>query len=222
MMNNNHKDVHVHGGANMEWIAMISMLIDHIGVTFFPEQDGLRIIGRLAFPIYAFSIVQGYHYTRSHNKYMLRLLFIALCAQLPYMLLFDTWDLNVVFTLCLALIILLFVERYSKSDPMWSMLLLGIACIAAELLSFEYGAYGLLLVFAYRYFSGFPLIGAHFILNAFEYLNGIPLQMYSLVPTIAIAFLGVRNKRSSMPRWIWRSFYPVHLILLSIIAYALL
>lgn len=206
----------------MELIAMISMLIDHIGVTFFPEQDSFRIIGRLAFPIYAFALVRGYQYTRSHKHYVLRLLLIALLAQLPYMLLFETWDMNVVFTLSLSLACLVFVDRYKKIDPMVAILILVCACIVADLLPFEYGAYGLLLVHAYRFFTGWLLIAAHFVLNGLELMMGVPLQIYSLIPTLFIAWSsGAWSSKRWVAGWIWRTFYPVHLLVLAVVVYFL-
>lgn len=65
-------------------IAMISMLIDHVGAVFYPQMTILRMIGRLAFPIYAYCIAVGCVYTRSIPKYATRVLVMALLCQPIY------------------------------------------------------------------------------------------------------------------------------------------
>ena len=83
----------------LEWIAMVTMLIDHLGVSFFPDVPFLRMIGRIAFPLYCFFIVLGLTRTRNQKRYLQRLLIIALISQIPYNLVFPTLRLNVVFGL---------------------------------------------------------------------------------------------------------------------------
>ena len=57
-------------GNQLKLIAVITMTIDHIGLAFFPQQMLFRVIGRLAFPIYAYMIAEGCRYTRSMGKYL--------------------------------------------------------------------------------------------------------------------------------------------------------
>ena len=76
----------------LQIIAATAMLIDHITWAIFPGYPKealpiiLHIIGRLAFPIFAFFIAEGYHYTKNKNKYMIRLLILALISHVPYMM----------------------------------------------------------------------------------------------------------------------------------------
>ena len=63
-------------------IAMISMLIDHIGVALFPYVEIFRIIGRLAFPIFAYMIAEGCRYTKNRKKYLGIILGMAIVFQL--------------------------------------------------------------------------------------------------------------------------------------------
>src|SRR5205085_4973530 len=89
-------------------IAIIAMVIDHIGLFFFPHILLLRIIGRLAFPLFAWLIANGAHHSKNPTKYLTRLFLFALLAQIPFILinrLIDPsfWELNVLFTLFLGL-----------------------------------------------------------------------------------------------------------------------
>ena len=54
----------------LKMIAMLSMLADHIGAVLFPEQILFRVIGRLAFPIFAYTLVEGFFYTHDIKKYI--------------------------------------------------------------------------------------------------------------------------------------------------------
>lgn len=77
---------------HLQLIAIIAMTIDHLAWLIFPGYPTeaipliMHIIGRLAFPIMAYFIAEGYHYTRNKNKYMLRILIFALISHIPYMM----------------------------------------------------------------------------------------------------------------------------------------
>ncbi|WP_232229179.1 TraX family protein [Paenibacillus zanthoxyli] len=148
----------------MQLIAMLTMLIDHIGYIFFPQDLGWRYIGRIAFPIYCYALVQGHLYTSSKSRYLLRLLIIALITQIPYNLALDPGGLNVVFTLLLSELVLIALDKLPK---LW----MGIG-VAAPILwvmdyfPLDYNAYGLLLVLIFRYARSYGLVLAHLTLNA--------------------------------------------------------
>ena len=92
----------------LKLIAVVTMLIDHIGYIFFPRVLWLRFIGRCAFPIYAFLLVQGYRHTHSVGKYLGRLALFSILSEVAFDLAFfrsfPYWgDQNVYFTLALGL-----------------------------------------------------------------------------------------------------------------------
>nr|WP_019638780.1 TraX family protein [Paenibacillus fonticola] len=206
----------------MQFIAMLTMLIDHVGLLFFPDQAVWRIIGRIAFPLYVYALAQGHQHTSSHGKYVLRLLGIAVVSQIPYQILFETNELNVVASLFMGLLLLRVLDGLSPGWP--AFLLIASGCIFFEVFPFEYGAYGLLLMLIFNYVkSGPQLIMMHLLLNlAALFTYGWVIQLFSILPTIFIVYgpdLWKRLESWNMPRWIWRAFYPVHLAVLAIIVH---
>ena len=76
-------------GTMLKIIAMVSMVFDHVGDMFFPDMMWLRMVGRLAMPIFAFCITEGYIHTRNRNKYLLRMGIFALVSEVPFDLAFE-------------------------------------------------------------------------------------------------------------------------------------
>ena len=95
-------------GSALKVIAMVSMTIDHIAYYILDQQlemgdswlyETMRCIGRLAFPIFAFLIIEGYHHIQHIGRYMTALLVTAVVAEIPWQLLGNVGSHNVVFTL---------------------------------------------------------------------------------------------------------------------------
>lgn len=205
----------------MQIIAMLTMLIDHIGYIFFPGELAWRYVGRIAFPIYCYALVQGHIHTSSRPKYLLRLLLIALIAQVPYNLALDPGALNVVFTLLLSAIVLVLLDKLPS--PWLGLPVVVAACAFMEYFPLDYNAYGLLLVLVFRYTRSYGVVIAHFVLNLFYffYLRW-EVQMLSIVPTLLIGLLPMywgALERQRIPRWVWWVFYPGHLAVLAIIRF---
>lgn len=205
----------------MQIIAMLTMLIDHIGYIFFPGELGWRYIGRIAFPIYCYALVQGHIHTSSRPKYLLRLLLIAVITQVPYNLALDPGGLNVVFTLLLSAIVLVVLDKLP--NPWLGAPIVIAVCVFMEYFPLDYNAYGLLLVLIFRYARSYWLVLAHFLLNVFYlFYNGWLVQMVSIVPTLLIVIVPVfwtYLERRRLPRWVWWSFYPAHLACLAVVKF---
>jgi len=96
-------------GFTLKMIAIVTMLVDHIGAGLFPDIIWLRAVGRLAFPIFAFFIAEGYAHTRSVKRYAVRLGVFAAVSEIPYNMLhsyriFDPDSQNIFFTLLIGLL----------------------------------------------------------------------------------------------------------------------
>ena len=120
----------------LQWIALITMTIDHIGFLLFPKLTILRVIGRIAMPIFVFCLAEGFIHTKSRQKYFMRLGILAVISELVFILerYYTGFDLplNVVMTLALSFIAMLCAE---KGGVGW----LGVAAlaVAAYLFTFE-------------------------------------------------------------------------------------
>ena len=144
-------------GNALKIIAAISMLIDHIGLIFCPQITLLRILGRMAFPIFAFMIAEGCRYTRSKLKYFLSvsgmgvayLIVFYLYSGVIYMSIFITFSLSIIMIYALQTFKrAFFASKVSVANILFS----GIAFAATvafssamnEIYSIDYGFFGTL------------------------------------------------------------------------------
>ena len=100
----------------LKFLAMVTMLADHIGAVFFSQCLPLRLIGRLSFPLFCFSIAEGLSHTRDRVKYLRRLTVFALLSEVPFDLAFEgtLWNIgyqNVLFTFAAAVLGILLYEQ---------------------------------------------------------------------------------------------------------------
>lgn len=207
----------------LKTIACVTMLLDHVGAVFFPQILWLRVIGRMAFPIYCFLLAEGAHHTKNPGKYALRLFMGLVLAEIPYDLaLYGTISFahqSVMFTLLLAFLSIQSTRYFSGP-----MRLIGlIPIIAAELLHTDYGAMGVLtavLFYITRNMEekrllqtvgllalGLSVISTSFI-QPLAILAMIPISLYS----------GKKTTHSKALQWGFYLFYPVHLLVLLMIS----
>ena len=109
-------------------LAMAFMLCDHIWATLVAGQDWLTCVGRLAFPIFAFLLVEGFFHTRDLKRYVLRLLLLALLSEIPFDLMyagtsFFPFHQNVIWTFLIALFCMWVIERVKRRGNLWLTLL---------------------------------------------------------------------------------------------------
>ncbi len=190
------------------------MLIDHVGVVFFPEVYWLRVLGRLSFPLFAWLLVQGEAHTHNIWKYGLRLLVLGLISQPFFYLTFETDNLNILFTLLIGLLCL----RAARTVPDVQLLTWVIGGAVASLSNVDYGAYGIALIAVIWQFRPTLLWWACWLLPHLFLLYALPdYGTFQFPVVLAPLFLQVANHQpGAKARWFYL-FYPVHLLLLYLI-----
>ena len=210
-------------------IAVISMLIDHIGAYIFPDAYWLRCIGRLAFPIFAFFIAEGMRYTRSRKRYVLTLLAFAIISQIPYGFLREFYYLNILFTFLIAIFAIFLIENYKKNETLYMiyLLLLGSVLLFVEFLNIvDYGIFGVLLILVFYFVKDKKLslsLGAVcLVLLTLKMMLFAGFTLRSTVQFLSILSLLLLyfyngNKGKVNLKWLFYIFYPLHLLVILII-----
>jgi len=193
---------------HLKLLAAATMVIDHVGVVFYPDNDWLRIVGRISFPLFVWLLVQGETHTRNVWQYGLRLAALAVLSQPLYQIVLDANRPNILFQLLLGLVCLRLTRRFSTfALPIW---ILG--AIVALLTETSYGAYGIALTAMTRYFQPGLIwwagwAGVHLLWA----VDAGPFQLP--VIGVPILFWLANGKRGAKARWFY-GFYPGHLALL--------
>lgn len=224
-------------GFHLKLIAICTMLIDHMGYTLFPGVMWLRCVGRVAFPIFCFLIAEGCIYTHDRKKYALRLLVFALLSEIPFNLMnsgmiWDPYDQNVLWTLLLGALVCWLMDWALKKCTPLSFVLTGAAMVAAywllEAFRTDYGGWGMLLVAAFYGVHRAPsgavvkMIAQAFGLAFFSLgvMGGyLSIELWSLVSLAPIwLYNGQRGFSHKAVQYGFYAFYPVHILILSLIA----
>lgn len=215
---------------SLKIIAMVSMLIDHMGLILFPQHQIFRIIGRIAFPIYAYMIAEGSFYTRNRKKYLLLIAGLGFACQLVSTITTGSLYQNILITFALAVSAIFSVDNFLKKKKMPSFLLMAFTVTGVIFISYiapiifedygfkvDYGIWGVFLpVFVYFSTSkSLKILFTTLILAIRIFLVG-KLQIFAL---LAIPFLllynGQRGKLNM--KYVFYIFYPAHLAILYLI-----
>lgn len=216
-------------------IACITMFIDHIGYAIFNGPSYFNYIGRLAFPIFAFQISEGYIHTRDIKKYLFRLFIFALISQIPFMLfhsiISSDFGLNVIFTLFFGLVSIIVYDKYNKFIGVLVAIILG---VVSQFTHCDYGFYGVAITFLFYVFSKNKLLlssifmvttlihygyntisfcmknGAEYLKLAFNYY--LPYAICTLFSVFII--LLYNKKKGTNTRYLLYLFYPLHMLLI--------
>lgn len=202
-------------GFTLKWIAMVTMLIDHAGAVLLPQMLELRIIGRLAFPIYCFLLVEGAVYTSNWKKYLGRLFAFALISEIPFDLalrgqLVDIYAQNVFFTLAFGLLAIVLFQQLKNRALAWGAALLLV--LGAEFLQTDYGGGGVIMILVFYLFREQVLIkAAALIMEITVGFGGLEnYAVFALVPILCY------NGKKGPGGWkyLFYVFYPAHLLVL--------
>lgn len=224
-------------GSTLKIIALISMFIDHLAVSLIEVNYGkkdsflydlpwsektilqvdvvLREIGRLAFPIFCFLLVQGAMYTHNRKNYLRNMAVFALVSEIPFDLAFHNtiwyWDSqNVFFTLTLGLLSIYLFDWW-KGKQWISLGMVAIVAVLAYCLRTDYGAAGVILIVLFWLFRFDEKLRA--ILCSVWMIVGINLSEVAGI----FAFLPIHfynGERGRQWKYFFYLFYPVHLLVL--------
>lgn len=228
-------------GSTLKIIAMVTMLIDHIAAAVLLRllldmqnhmtnmeaynrlvvvYQVMRAIGRIAFPIYCFLLVEGFQKTRNLGKYILRLAIFAVIAEVPFDLCFTSQPVSldyqsVMLTLLIGVLTMWGVSLLEKHVQNRLLMVSGSAVIiligaaAAELLHTDYGYMGvicIMVIYVLRRVRWLQITGGCLIFL---------WEIWAPIAFIPIAFYN--GKRGLKLKYLFYLFYPVHLLLLYLI-----
>lgn len=225
-------------------IAMILMLLDHLWATIIPGNQWMTLVGRMAFPIFAFLIVEGYVHTSDYKKYIKRLLIFGLISEIPFNLIYTgslifPFHQNVMFTLALGLLIISEIDKIKsnkeiKVKSVFKILLFLLISIIGFV---DYGITGVLTILVFYLFKDFKFAwigqlislvllyivffkGQSIIINIFNYEYFLPIQGAGILSLLLIwLYNGKRGKDSKLIKYSFYCFYPVHMLLIYLIYY---
>ena len=211
-------------GSTLKIIAIVSMVIDHCA--YFQMNDGtllydaMRCVGRIAFPVFAFLIAEGFSYTHNKKRYFAQLLAFAVISEVPWYLLNGTGTHNVMFTLALGVVALAIQEKLKENGILCGIAILSIACFATWL-GTDYEWRGILMIVVFNLLRNqntnlpFPYGRIMQILCAFPLM--IHYGSIGALLACAVLFLydGTRGFiKGNAAKYGFYAFYPIHLLLI--------
>lgn len=213
-------------------IGLLTMTLDHVAVWLVPPGTlnlVLRCIGRIAFPLFAFMIAEGYRRTRDVKKYWLRLLAVSVAVEAVLAVYFLVsgddwmWENDIFLTLFLGLSALLL----AKAKSWWLRLLILPILVLAHFLGVSYGVFGILFILLFGLLPTRPLqlLASCIVLLAFvevpvyalfgtgsPFANRIYGQWYEWFALLAFVPLFLYDgTRGNYSKWFFYAYYPAHL-----------
>ena len=215
-------------GNMLKLMGAAAMLLDHMGLMFFPGNEMFRILGRLAFPIFAFMIAEGAKYTRNRRRYLGQLLALATSCQAVYFLVDGSLYLSVLFTFSLSLGMIFALQNW-KRQPSTVSFVLFLASVGAtwalnRIFTIDYGFFGCTVpVFAAlphgtkfdRKEISTACLGLGLLLLAWD-IGAWQIWSLAALPLLLL-YSGQRGKYRM--KYFFYIFYPAHLALLQVLAW---
>lgn len=229
-------------------IAIFAMIMDHAYKIAGIGGEFMTIIGRLAFPIFAFQIAEGYVHTKDFKSYLKKMLFFAIISEIPFNLvaplggIFDPLHQNVLWTFLIGLIILRIIDIIRNNTK--NSILMAIQVVLVSMIGYfvgniaavDYSGIGVLTVVIfyltrncrYKYIMQLVafavlnslLLGHSIPVNIFGLMVAIPIQLFALFALIPIwLYKGKQGYHSKNWSRFCYWFYPVHIIVLFLVTY---
>ena len=234
-------------GTTLKALAMFLMFLDHACWTIAFDHQWMTCMGRLAFPLFAFLVAEGYRHTGNFKRYLKRMFLFALISEIPFNLmtggaLINPFHQNVMFTFCLALLLLRMVDKaWERSWCQGIFVAVFGGCLGYGLgfLAFvDYYGYGIITVLIFwlgrkvRYgrllelaalaYINVELIGGmSYVLTLWGREIWIPQQAFALLALIPIwLYNGQRGPGGKKWQYFGYAFYPAHILILALLAMA--
>lgn len=213
----------------LKTLACVTMLVDHAALLF-GGSPWLRVIGRLAFPIYCFLLTEGIRHTRDVRRYLSRLLFAAIVSEPIYDLVLypcvGIWQhQNVLWTLALGCAMLWCMTMIHK--PVAKLAVMLLFALAAQLVRASYGSSGIYMIALFALCRGMPegkwvlaagLLVINWLMGSFTvsvFGLDVPVQLFAELALVPIfLYSGEKRTRLKAVSWGFYLFYPAHLLLL--------
>lgn len=227
---------------DLRLIALACMLLDHLWGTIVPGNDWMTHLGRIAFPIFAFQLVQGYHHTRDFEAYCKRLLIFALISEIPFNLMLTgsflfPFHQNVMLTLLLGLLAIRQIDLLAAAGAgrlrMKHLGFLALLLLAGVLTFPDYGVLGILNIIAFHLARGkamekpmqlLAMVAIHWfgyegqVYPLFGGMLEFPAQGFAIAALLPIWLYNGEKGRGG--KWIQYGsyvFYPAHMLLLGLL-----
>jgi protein traX len=223
----------IFSGAQLKYIAFLSMLADHVNkALIYPFlsgegilqriSDAFDILGRIAFPLFAFFLVEGFFKTGNRKKYLASLLIFGIISEIPFDMalsgvFFEPNSNNIMFTLALMLITIWIIDTLKEkmqnmSKYIWypfSFVIVGIMCIISMVTGLDYEYHAIMIGYLFYIFYN-KRVFAIFL----GYL-AIFKEVWSLLGfSLILTYNGKRGKQNKLFNY---CFYPGHLLILGIL-----
>lgn len=219
-------------------LAMVLMLLDHLWATIIPGNQWMTAVGRLAFPIFAFMISEGYAHTSDFKKYAKRLFIFGLISEIPFNLIsagsfIYPFHQNVMFTLLLGLLSIREIDRFKKDfrvkTGIFCLLKVALFLLIGTVGFVDYNAMGILVIIAFYVFRDVKFARlfqlASLVLLFIVFFKGrgfdltfaghgffFPIQGFGVLSMIPIClYNGKKGKNSKILKHAFYWFYPVHM-----------
>ena len=213
-------------GNQLKLIAAAAMLLDHAGKLLFPPLRLFRILGRLAYPIFAYMIAEGCRYTKNKLRYFLMLFGLGIGCQLVYFFFSGDTYLNILLTFSASVLLIYALQAsWQSGKAIWSVVFAAgiVAAIGLDMLvTIDYGFWGIMIpvMVSFAHVRKFPRWAEVVMLGLGLILLGDDLggyQFYSLLSLPLLLCYSGRRGKGNM-KYFFYIFYPVHLVALQGIA----
>lgn len=211
--------------SGLKLIALGTMTIDHIGAVLLPQYLFLRIIGRIAFPIYCFLLVNGMFYTKDCRKYVGRLMLFALISEVFFDLTFfgtvyAPQHQNVFFTLAIGLIMIYVLEQLREKvkfkifflNCAMELVIVVLCCLLACFLQTDYSYFGIIMIYGFYIFRYNGALSCFFQV----YMNVMIMGGVQSFAVLSLPIIGLYNGKPGTKKykWLFYVYYPAHLLVL--------